>query len=95
MLVTFLSGFATATFLACGLFFLKFWLASKDRFFLLFSGAFALIGVERLIGFTLFALSDYDQAYSDEIRNWLYLVRLLAFLLILTGIIQKNRASRG
>lgn len=90
----FFSGFSAAVFCACGLFFLKFWVASKDRFFLVFCGAFWLLTLERLLGVWLYSAHNYDQEYVSGIRNWLYLIRLPAFTLILFGIIEKNRARR-
>lgn len=72
--------------LACavaGLFFLRFWRKTRDRLFLIFAIAFWTLGANWL------ALAFTNQ---DEVRTILYIVRLLAFLLILVGIIDKNRA---
>lgn len=64
------------------LFFLKFWKKSGDLFFVWFSAAFGLLGIERLVA--LFG----DQAEFEG-----YVIRLCAFVLILIAIIQKNRAK--
>jgi hypothetical protein len=72
--------------LACftaSLFFLKFWKSTKDRFFLFFAVSFAMEGGGRLI----MGLTEY----SDETEPLLYLIRLLAYMLILFAIIDKNR----
>ena len=70
---------------AAGLFFLRFWRKTRDRLFLIFAFAFWLMGLNWL----LLAFWRPD----DEMRPALYLVRLLAFVLILYAIIEKNRAA--
>jgi xanthine/uracil permease len=65
-----------------GLFFLRFWRRTRDRLFLIFGVAFWTLGVNWL------ALVFTRQ---DEVRTWLYGLRLVAFVLILIGIIDKNR----
>ena len=71
-------GSAVAT-----LFFLRFWRSTRDRFFLLFAGSFALEGANRLAMLALGSWSD-DQPLH-------YVVRLLSYALILAAIWQKNR----
>ena len=83
ILITFLSGAATALFLAAGLFFLRFWKRTRDGLFLAFALAFFLLG----IGQGLLSLA----AVPDEERSLLYLFRLAAFGLILAAIVRKNR----
>ena len=77
-----------ATVMACvvaGLFFLRFWRRTRDRLFALFSAAFWLLALNWLaLAFTT----------RDEVRTALYVVRLVAFLVILAAIIDKNR-TRG
>lgn len=68
-----------------GLFFLRFWRETRDRLFLIFAGAFWILGVQRL------ALAFGRGMGEDD--TGLYLVRLFAFLLILGAIVDKNRAS--
>lgn len=69
------------------LLFLRFWRQTKDRLFLYFSASFLLEAVNR----TLFA---WNGAHSEESTLY-YLVRLLAYGLILWAIIEKNlRRSR-
>jgi hypothetical protein len=81
----FLSGAVVAGFLLASLFFLRFWKRTRDSLFLAFAAAFFLLG----LGQSLLALANVP----DEERSWLYLIRLLAFALILAAIIRKNRRS--
>jgi hypothetical protein len=68
-----------------GTFFLRFWRKTRDRLFLIFALAFWLLGVNWLaLTFT---------RTQDEIQPLLYLIRLAAFVLILFGIVDKNRAK--
>lgn len=68
-----------------GLFFFRFWKKTKDRFFLFFAVAFGLEGLDRiLLGIN---------AGSSENEPFIYLVRLLSFVLILIAIVDKNRTS--
>jgi uncharacterized membrane protein HdeD (DUF308 family) len=69
--------------LVAATFFLRFWRDTRDFFFFAFACAFYIDGVSRIF---LFALS----AHPNEGSRWIYLVRLLAFLLILAAIIRKN-----
>ena len=66
-----------------GLFFLRFWRDTRDRFFLFFAVAFFIDSVNRVV----LALS----MFSEETEPFFYLVRLLSFLLIIAAIIDKNR----
>jgi Family of unknown function (DUF5985) len=68
------------------LFFARFWRRTCDRFFLLFSLAFAIDAVTRLaLGLT---------EVPDEQQPYFYVARLFTFGLILIAIIDKNRISR-
>jgi hypothetical protein len=69
-----------------GLFFFRFWRQTRDRFFLFFAGSFWLEAANRV------ALAVVDHANEQE--PLFYLVRLVAYGLILAAIWQKNR-SRG
>lgn len=73
--------------LVAGLFFLRFWRESGDRLFAFFGAAFGLMA----LSWTLLAL--YHP--TDEARPYIYAIRLVAFLLIIVGIIDKNRAGSG
>lgn len=85
MLYDFLSGAITMGFLVAGLFFLKFWKRTGEGLFLPFALAFWLLGAtQALLTFTKFPAEE---------RSWLFLLRLAAFVLILTSIAVKNRRS--
>ena len=82
--IVLLGAIAMASFVA-GLFFLRFWRQTRDRFFLFFAVSFFLEGVNRVA----LALSEHP---SDGAPVF-YGVRLVAFLLILITIADKNRGG--
>lgn len=71
--------------LVAALFFTMSWRRSGDRFFLIFALAFTLLGIERLI------LGILNLPESPLLS--IYIVRLIAFLLIIIAIVDKNRTS--
>jgi uncharacterized membrane protein HdeD (DUF308 family) len=79
----FLLGIIVTASLACGAFFLKFWQRTRDTLFLAFGAAFIIEGLNRLS----FLFIDNPNEGSPTI----YIVRLLAFALILAAIVKKNR----
>jgi uncharacterized membrane protein HdeD (DUF308 family) len=81
-----ISGAIIAAYAIAGLFFLRFWTETADRLFGIFAIAFWMLGVQRL----LLAL----QLDPTDGHVWVYLLRLLAFVLILGAIVDKNRAGR-
>jgi len=83
----FLLGTTAMGCLVVALFFVRFWRATGDRFFLFFALAFAVFAVNRTI---LAALDD-----DSEGRAVVYVARLCAFLLILWAVADKNRARAG
>jgi hypothetical protein len=81
----FLQGAAAMACVVAGLFFLRYWKTTRDRFFLFF-----------LAAFFAFALNWGGLAVvqpSQESTHWFYLLRLVAFLLIIAAIIDKNRRA--
>ena len=80
-----ISGAIVMGYAVAGLFFLRFWRETRDRLFLIFAGAFWILGIQRL------ALVLSRDMVEDD--TGLYLVRLFAFLLILGAIVDKNRSS--
>ncbi len=83
-----LNGALAMACLACAVFFLRFWRQSRDRLFAFFSLSFLLLATNAVAATVLDA--------SDERRNFIYVVRLFAFLLIIYAIWDKNRsAGRG
>lgn len=81
----FLSGLIVALALVATLVFLRFWRQSRDRLFGFFAGAFILYGLNHLV----LTFNPRD----SEIRPYLYLIRLAAFVLIIIGIVDKNRKA--
>jgi uncharacterized membrane protein HdeD (DUF308 family) len=85
MIEGFLLGvIVTCSFVAAG-FFARFWFATRDLLFLGFAAAFGLEGLNRLA----FLFLDRPDA-GDE---YIYIVRLLSYLLILAAIANKNRKT--
>ena len=85
MIFSFLSGAITMGFLVAGLLFLRFWRRTREPLFASFAAAFWLLGLAQ----ALLALSGIP----DEERSWVYLVRLLAFALILASVWRANRRA--
>lgn len=79
----FFSGLITMGFLISGLFFIRYWVRTRDMLFAAFAAAFWLLGANQ----TLLALSDLPV----EERSWMYLLRLAAFVIIITAVALKNR----
>lgn len=79
----FLMGMLGATTLTVGLFFMRYWRASRDRLFVYFSLAFAVMSLSWI------ALAIASVTFEG--RHLIYLLRLLAFVLIIIGIVDKNR----
>lgn len=69
--------------LVIGLFFLRFWRSTKDRFFLYFALSFFLQGFNRILA----ALTSM-QAEDTPV---FYAIRLVAYSLILFAVLGKNR----
>lgn len=86
----FLAGISMATFAASGLFFVKLWRAAQDRFFAFFAIACALLSVERVIALFVQGVLDSTTAPPPESTSWIYLIRLLAFSMIVIAIVSKN-----
>jgi uncharacterized membrane protein HdeD (DUF308 family) len=69
--------------LVVSLFFLRFWVRTRDVFFLLFALAFAIDGVSRIIVGAI-TIPNESEPYS-------YLPRLVTFGLIIAAVLLKNR----
>lgn len=85
-MVAFLSGMSAMGFLIAGLFFLRFWGRTGDALFVTFGIAFWLLSLNQ---FLLVLWAE-----PREERSWAYLLRLLAFGLIIVAIIRKNVCAR-
>jgi len=73
-----LMGYAVAA-----LFFLRFWSASRERLFALFSLAFSVLAVQRL------AITLTRETMEDQ--TVFYLLRLAAYVIIIIAIVDRNR----
>ena len=82
-LVPILAGAIACASMTAALFFLRFWNHTRDRFFLFFALSFAIEGVNRVILYLSVGPNEDAPVY--------YLVRLLAYGLIVAAIIDKNR----
>ncbi len=81
----FILGSSTVAAAVAGLLFLRFWRKTRERLFVFFAVSFWLLSLNWLL------LGWYRQT---EVSTALYLIRLVAFSLILVGIADKNRAGR-
>lgn len=86
MIDGFLLGMIFTTSLVAGVFFLKFWRRTGDPLFLAFAAAFTIEGLNRL---SFLLLQNPAEGHPA-----IYLVRLLAFLLIIGAIVSRNRRTR-
>ena len=77
-----ITGAITMGSIVIALFFLRFWRDSGDRFFLYFALSFFIEGVHRLYS------ALHDAGGEDSPLH--YLIRLLAYGLILWAILEKN-----
>jgi hypothetical protein len=80
-----LSGAIIMANFVVGLFFLRFWRKTRDRLFAMFAAAFWMLAINRIVLASL--------TVESELRTPVYVVRLLAFVLILLAIIDKNRGG--
>ncbi|HKR85907.1 MAG TPA: DUF5985 family protein [Terriglobales bacterium] len=83
MIEGFLLGIIATSSVTAGIFFLRFWRDTRDSLFLTFAIAFIAEGLNRTAMLIL--------KQPNEGSTWIYLVRFFAFLLILVGIVNKNR----
>ncbi|HMN68194.1 MAG TPA: DUF5985 family protein [Bdellovibrionales bacterium] len=91
-LMIFMNGITVATFAGAALFFLKFWKASRDPFFFMFSLACAMLSFER-IALVVMSPTSKDPGGSAEFHFWIYMIRMLAFILIICAVVHRNRMT--
>ena len=87
MIQPFLLGVLATMFIAASVFFLRFWVETRDSFFLAFAASFLVEGLSQIV--IMF------QPRPNESSPELYLIRLLASLLILAAILKKNYERTG
>ena len=85
MTAEFLMGAIAMGFAMAGLFFLRYWRESHDRLFLWFAVAFEILALSRAL--LVFLHEDVETTVVP------YLVRLLAFLIFLGAIVDKNLST--
>ncbi len=81
----FLAGAATVSLLVIVMFFLRFWKRTHDRLFLFFAGSFVFLMIERIVRAVM--------PVENEWAPYVYTIRLIAFILIIVAIVDKNRRS--
>jgi hypothetical protein len=81
-----IAGAVTMGHAVAGLFFLRFWSRTGDRLFLYFAAAFGLLAANRLLVATL--------EIAREEQSWVYVLRLVAFCLIIVAILLKNAEAK-
>ena len=84
-LIVFLQSVSATGALVCGLCFARFWRASRDALFAFFAAAFVLLAVS----WTLLAIVDP----AGEQQPYIFSIRLIAFVLIIAGMVNKNRET--
>ncbi len=82
----FIGGALMLGYLVLGLFFLKFWRRTRDPLFMMFAFAFWLLAANAI---TVSATESVDLDVG-----WTYVLRLLAFVLIIVAIIRKNTETK-
>jgi hypothetical protein len=83
----FAAGMLTTGYLVAALLFLKFWRRIGDGLFLTFAVAFALLAVEQAAAALL--------RVPEDGRASLYLIRLVAFLLIIGAVLRNGVRRRA
>ncbi len=73
--------------LIAAIFFLRYWRESRERLFAYFALAFAGLAAN----WTGLAMIDHPAAEARQ--EYAYVVRLIAFVILLIGILDKNRRS--
>ncbi len=84
----YLAGAFMMASIVAGLLFQHFWQQTGDKFFRSFSIAFWLLAIERVAYLLL------NAKYED--RSFIYLIRFVAYIVIILAILNKNREkSKG
>lgn len=81
-MLLYLYGASSVGFAGIGLFFLKYWRATGDFLFAAFAASSWLLGLNQ----TLLAMSAVPRGEN----SWIYLLRLMAFIIIAVAILAKN-----
>jgi hypothetical protein len=82
-----ISGALFASAMVVTLFFLRFYLETRERLFAFFAVSFAALGIDWLL------VAVFNPAQEEA--PYYYLLRLVAFLVLIVGIYDKNRDPRA
>ena len=82
-LFPFINGALTAIWVIALLFFVRYWLLAREELFLWFAAAFATFAAHSVV--RAFDPGESEHAY------FIYLLRLMGFVMIVVGILRKNR----
>lgn len=77
----FFAGMLMMGYVTVAIFFMRFWVRTRDQLFGAFAVAFAMLALQRVL------LATHAAA---EAPLWIYVVRLTAFVIILLAIAGKN-----
>ena len=80
----FVSGMTTMGFLIAALFFFRFWRRTKDNLFVYFGASFVILAITQFMVALLSAPTEH--------QSLIYALRLLAFVVLIVGIVTKNMA---
>lgn len=83
-MLPFIHGAITMAFFSTSVFFFRFWRQTADRLFFLFGAAFVVLAVERAV------LASVHISTGETIPA-VYLLRLIAFILIIFAVVDRNR----
>ena len=86
-MIELLSGALLLSYAIAGVHFLRFWKRTGDRLFVHFAIAFWLLALNQL--------ASSIPLVADETRGYEYLLRVLGFIVIIVGIIDKNLATKS
>lgn len=85
MITEFLSGAVTLGYVVAAMFFVHFWRRTRDRLFIAFAAAFALLALNQAAAHFFYV--------ANEPASLVYALRVLAFGIIIAAIVDKNRPS--
>lgn len=85
-MIEMLIGGTAAFYLIIGLFFIRFWRSTHDRFFIFFAICFLLEAANRIMLGLFFDFREASPIY--------YIIRLVSYSFIIIAILDKNRRSK-
>jgi len=85
-MIEMLIGGTAAFYLIIGLFFIRFWRSTNDRFFLFFALCFLLEAANRIMLGLFFDFREASPIY--------YVIRLMSYSFIIIAILDKNKRSK-